>query len=109
MADRPGRDRASPSDCPAGSAVGLAERAQARLRGHAYRALQGVACSYRDGVLTLRGRLPSYYLKQLAQEAVAALGVARVVNEIEVAGLPACSAAEWQDQAGAGRPGGPSG
>jgi hypothetical protein len=36
-------------------------------------------------VLTLRGHLPSYYLKQLAQEAVADTpGVGRVENQIDV-------------------------
>jgi hypothetical protein len=44
-----------------------------------------VACQYHDGVLTLGGCLPSYYLKQLAQVVVAPIeGVRLVVNEIEV-------------------------
>jgi osmotically-inducible protein OsmY len=51
-----------------------------------YHALRNVSCEYRDGVLTLRGRLPSYYLKQVAQTAVAhTAGVQRVDNAIEVA------------------------
>ena len=40
---------------------------------------------YYQGVLFLSGRLPSFYQKQLAQEAVAGLaGVAQVINETEV-------------------------
>lgn len=40
-----------------------------------------------DGVLTLRGYLQTYYLSQMAQEAVGRVGgVHRVVNEIEVLG-----------------------
>ena len=36
-------------------------------------------------MLVLRGCLPSYYLKQIAQEAVAALeGVERIDNQIQV-------------------------
>jgi hypothetical protein len=55
-----------------------------------YRSLRGVSCEFHRGVLFLRGRLPSFYQKQLAQEAVAGLhGVSQVVNEIEVL-APAC-------------------
>ena len=53
---------------------------------NAYLALKNISCEFRDGVLTLRGSLPSYYLKQVAQEAVVATeGVERVENHIEVA------------------------
>jgi osmotically-inducible protein OsmY len=44
-----------------------------------------ITCHFEDGVLTLRGKLPSFYLKQLAQEAVREVHrVRRVINEIEV-------------------------
>jgi hypothetical protein len=47
--------------------------------------LNGVSCELQDGVLTLRGRLPSYYLKQLAQAAGTQIaGVKRVESHIEV-------------------------
>ena len=59
--------------------------ARERLDKSPYTTLRGVACEYRHGVLLLRGQLPSFYHKQLAQEAVARLpGVTQVVNEIEV-------------------------
>ncbi len=55
------------------------------LRQSPYRALHGVSCEFRRGVLFLRGRLPSYYHKQLAQETVSRVqGVGQVVNETEV-------------------------
>lgn len=55
------------------------------LRQSPYRAVRGVSCEVRQGALVLRGRLPSFYQKQLAQEAVARVpGVSRVLNEIEV-------------------------
>jgi len=48
-------------------------------------AIRRLSCEYVHGVLLLHGRLSSYYLKQLAQEAVRGLeGVAQVVNQIEV-------------------------
>lgn len=44
-----------------------------------------VACEYHDGVLTLNGRVPTYYLKQLAQAAVAGIeGVDQVDNCLDV-------------------------
>ena len=65
--------------------LGVAGWAEVRLHGNGYRVLKNIACDYRDGVLTLRGRLPSYYLKQVAQETVARIaGVQRIDNQIEV-------------------------
>jgi hypothetical protein len=63
----------------------ILEGAESILRSNAYLALKNVTCDLREGVLTLRGCLPSYYLKQVAQTAVARVadGV-RIVNEIEV-------------------------
>jgi hypothetical protein len=55
------------------------------LRSNPYLALKNVACDYQDGVVILRGCLPTYYLKQVAQEVVAhQQGVDRVENQIEV-------------------------
>jgi osmotically-inducible protein OsmY len=64
----------------------LAEAAMARLRTNPYPTIRRVSCECDDqGVLVLRGRLPTYYQKQLAQEAVARLpGVTQVVNQTEV-------------------------
>jgi osmotically-inducible protein OsmY len=61
----------------------LAER---RLRSNPYLALKNVSCDSLDGgVLILRGCVPSYYLKQIAQQAVASLdGIERIDNQIEV-------------------------
>jgi osmotically-inducible protein OsmY len=63
--------------------------AEGRLRRSAYLALQHLSCEFRAGVLTLRGRLPSYYLKQVAQALVATVeGVTRVDNQVEVVAPP---------------------
>lgn len=44
-----------------------------------------LTCEFREGLLLLRGRVSSYYHKQVAQEAVRRLeAVERVVNQIEV-------------------------
>jgi osmotically-inducible protein OsmY len=64
---------------------GVVQRAEHQLRHNPYRALKNVRCEYREGVLTLRGCLPTSYLKQVAQTAVAQLeGVRQVVNLIQV-------------------------
>jgi len=69
---------------------GTAELAECRLRRSAYPALRHISCAFGAGVLTLRGRLPSYYLKQVAQAVVAAIGeVMRIDNQIAV--VPAAS------------------
>ena len=63
-----------------------ADVAERRLRSHPYLALKNVSCGWLDGVLVLRGCLPSYYLKQIAQEVVAHQfdQVERLENRIEV-------------------------
>ena len=62
-----------------------AEVAELILRKSPYHAIRLLKCRFREGVLTLGGRVPSYYLKQLAQSAVSKVdGVKRVENLIEV-------------------------
>ena len=63
----------------------IAKAANECLRNSPYRALRAISCECDQSVLLLRGRLPSFYHKQLAQEAVARVGgVSQVINEIEV-------------------------
>jgi osmotically-inducible protein OsmY len=78
----------SPEQCHAAADSAIAERAESELRRNPYVALKNIACEHRDGVLILSGCLPTYYLKQLAQEAVFRVqGVERVENRIEVLAL----------------------
>ena len=51
-----------------------------------YPALKKLSCDYQGGVLVLRGCLPTYYLKQIAQEVVSHQvdGVGRLENRIQV-------------------------
>jgi osmotically-inducible protein OsmY len=70
----------------------IKDLAEGCLRRNPYRALKNVSCDYEAGVLTLRGCLPSYYLKQVAQQVVAHLeGVERIHNQIEVVTPASCS------------------
>ena len=62
-----------------------ADLAERSLRSNSYLALKNISCDLLDGVLVLRGCLPTYYLKQIAQEVVAHLeGVKRIENRIQV-------------------------
>jgi len=63
----------------------LAERC---LRSNSYLALKNISCECSNGVLVLRGCVQTYYLKQVAQSAVARLdGVKRIDNQIQVVTL----------------------
>jgi len=59
--------------------------AEATLRASGHHFLKGVACEFHEGVLVLRGRVPSYYLKQVAQTVVRQIdGVIQIDNRLEV-------------------------
>ncbi len=61
------------------------QAARHRLRGSPYFALRELSCDFVNGSLCLRGRLPSFYYKQLAQETVSGMdGVSQIVNDTEV-------------------------
>jgi osmotically-inducible protein OsmY len=65
--------------------IEIAERAESELRRNGYVALKNISCEFHEGILTLTGCLPTYYLKQVAQEAVARVaGIERVDNRIDV-------------------------
>lgn len=63
----------------------IAELAEERLRNARFAELRHVSCLFADGVLTLRGVVTSYYLKQIAQASVRNIDdVSRVQNLIRV-------------------------
>jgi osmotically-inducible protein OsmY len=63
----------------------IVEAARDRLRKSTSVVVRAVQCDYEHGTLVLRGRVPSAYCKQLAQDTLAGLpGVARVANRIKV-------------------------
>src|SRR5262249_59873266 len=62
------------------------EPAESRLRRSGYLALQHLSCEFRAGVLTLRGRLPTCYLNQVALAVVGTVeGIQRIDDQLEVA------------------------
>jgi hypothetical protein len=63
----------------------IGRTADERFRQSGYLALRNIRCVAEGGAVHLHGRLPSHYLKQVAQEIAFGLeGVSRVVNRIEV-------------------------
>lgn len=64
----------------------LVARVEGHLRATSYAQLRDVSCELELGVLTLRGRVSSFYMKQIAQTLVREVpGVSQVVNLIQVA------------------------
>jgi hypothetical protein len=75
----------------------VSRRAMARLRASHYRALHAVRCDFDRGTLRLRGVLPSYYLKQIAQAVVSELQEVRALdNRIAVKSASFSAAVEEQ-------------
>lgn len=67
------------------SAPRIAAEAERCLHKSSYPSHRGLRCAFRDGVLTLEGRVPSYYSRQMACALVANLeGVESVVDRMEV-------------------------
>ncbi len=63
--------------------------AEARLRQSPYREIRRVTCEFHEGVLTLRGRVPTFYLKQVAQSLVLWMeGAEEINNRLEVESYP---------------------
>jgi len=60
--------------------AGLQAHVEAVFREANYLPLRRIRCDYHEGVLTLRGRLPSFHLKQLAQTLVQSLECGCEVN-----------------------------
>ena len=63
----------------------LAERVERALRATGYGPLRGIEVTVHARLVILDGRVPSYYLKQVAQtSALAVPGVRRVRNDLDV-------------------------
>jgi osmotically-inducible protein OsmY len=63
----------------------IAAEVSNRLCESAYFRLRNVWCDYHEGVLCLRGRVPSFFLKQMAQTIACQVeGVEECLNRIEV-------------------------
>lgn len=67
------------------SASPAAREAERVLRQSGYVALRRVQCEWQNGVIALGGKVPSFFLKQMAQTLVSQVeGVRRVENRIKV-------------------------
>ena len=65
--------------------LSVAEQCQRKLAKSPYIALRYLVCRFHEGLLTLRGTVPTYHTKQMAYVTVRDVpGVERVVDRIEV-------------------------
>lgn len=72
---------------PAWSAI--AQAVEFQLKSNRARAFRSVRCDFHEGVLTARGRVATFYLKQLVQTIAAATpGVEEVINQVVVDSRP---------------------
>lgn len=63
----------------------VSRAAESRLRDSSHLFLRHVKCGYDQGRLQLEGKVPSFYLKQLAQSLVQGVqGVERIDNRLTV-------------------------
>jgi hypothetical protein len=63
----------------------MEKMAEDRLRNSAYLELRTISCDIHEGVITLRGRVPSYHLKQLAQALLHEIeGILELNNQLDV-------------------------
>ena len=68
-----------------GLAKVICQSAQHRLQDSSYRGLRRLTCEFSDGVLTLRGEVATYFLKQIAQTIAADIdGVDLIANHVQV-------------------------
>lgn len=90
-------DSAQPTRSRVDASEEVAKSVRKSLEESAYCILKTVSFCYERGVLFLRGQLPTYFHKQLAQEAVRRIeGVTRIVNQIEVTRGPSRRVPSWR-------------
>ncbi len=76
MIQRPYTDR---------DADGVAHSVTRLFRQSPYRRLGQLTCEHHEGVVIIRGRLPSFYLKQIAQTLASKVdGVEEIINKTDV-------------------------
>ena len=69
-----------------GEKAAIEAEAQSRLQMSGYPQLRNASCEFHEGVLTLRGQVSTFHLKQVAQTLVRRLeGVGEINNRLEVA------------------------
>ncbi len=65
--------------------AGILQSIERRLRESSYYYLRTISAAHEAGVITLRGRVPTFYLKQTVQAIVEKIdGVDRVINLVDV-------------------------
>jgi len=85
-------------NCLDGLLPQVAQALEGLLRRSPYFELRSVSCECHEGVLTLQGRVPSYYLKQLAQSLLSEVpGVVQIDNRVEVVASTSFQNPVWRE------------
>ena len=64
----------------------VAHRAAERLRNSSFLAIRRLTCDVHEGMLTLRGRVPNFYTKQVALSLISDVpGVEEITDRVDVA------------------------
>ena len=72
---------------PSGEKAAIEAEVRSRLETSGYPQLRKVSCEFHEGVLTLRGQVSTFHLKQVAQTLIRRLeSVGEINNRLEVAG-----------------------
>ena len=67
------------------SNVSAADKVREVLRQSPYQSIRQLSLDYHEGILVIRGSLPSFYLKQLVQTLAQQVdGIEEIVNRVEV-------------------------
>jgi hypothetical protein len=63
----------------------IAAEAESRLHESIYSELHGIRCTYDHGILTLHGIVPSFYVRQIAQDLIEDLkGIQVIDNQLVI-------------------------
>ena len=78
--------RLEPKSKPASPDPRVSEQVSHAWQRSGYRDLRGLKCEFDGGIVTIRGQVGSYFLKQMAQAIAARVeGVKRINNQLHVA------------------------
>ena len=76
----------------------VARLAQQRLQASPYVALRSVKCQFHEGVLVLTGVVPTFYTKQIAQEALHTLDHVEVIDNRLVVSSSGRTDFSWKER-----------
>ncbi|HET6880963.1 MAG TPA: BON domain-containing protein [Pirellulales bacterium] len=85
MSPKPTSNTSTACSEPPNSDAAITRRAMERLRSSSFVGIRSLTCDVHEGMLTLRGRLPNFYTKQMALSLLVDLeGVEEITDRVQV-------------------------